>query len=269
MPSQSYKRRRSQFMTDMQGVPRARPVAKRRRGTTDRRQLASVIRSHAKANPYQITPSSGRTVSFWRKTEISLLINQLNGFGVGGNSLNFGFSLGQIFGFLNGAFTYGPTVSNASEFQALFDYYKINAVKMQIFFTKTNNDQSAGATIGMPLLLICNDFDDIAESMTLASMSERVGCRHVQFDANNTNGIVHYVKPKPTTVVVATNVTTGVQGVANSGVTFGTQWLDVAQSNIVHNGVKIFYNSQGLTTNVNIGNITFVFDVEYVFKGYR
>jgi len=240
-----------------------------RRSSTDRRQLSSVLRSYSRANPYQITPSSGRTVSFWRKTQISYSLNQGTGFQAAGNNVNFGFSLGRLVGFTNGTFQISQAMPNSSEFQALFDYYQVRAVKMQIFFSKTNNDQSSGATLGMPMLLICNDFDDIGESMTRDSMMERVGCRHVQFDATNLNGVTHYVKPKPTSVIVATDVTTGVLAASNSGVTFGSQWIDCAQSNIVHNGIKVLYDNQGLTTASVLGNITFVFDVEYAFKGYR
>jgi len=121
----------------------------------------------------------------------------------------------------------------------------------------------------MPLLLIANDFDDIAENMTRDTMCERVGCRHVQFDSSSQNGITHYIKPKPNSVVVQTNVDNGTLSTANAGVVFGTQWLDCAQSNIVHNGIKIFYDNQGLTTSTTLGNASFVFDIEYVFKGYR
>jgi len=126
-----------------------------------------------------------------------------------------------------------------------------------------------GAAQAMPMLLICNDFDDIEEAMSRNSMNERVGCRHVQFDGSNSNGINHYVKPKPTNTVVQTNVDTGVLSSANAGVVFGTQWLDCAQSNIVHHGVKTYYDNQGRTSSVDLGTITFIFDVEYCFKGYR
>jgi hypothetical protein len=166
-------------------------------------------------------------------------------------------------------FTYAPPVPSASEFQALFDYYKINAVKMQMFYSKNTADIGVSVTTGMPLLLICNDFDDVGESMTLATMSQRVGCRHVQFDANNTNGVRHYIKPKPTGVVVQTDPTNGTQTAANAGIPMGSTWLDTAQSNILHSGIKIYYDNQGLTTSVKLGTVTFVFDVEYVFKGYR
>lgn len=244
-------------------------AANNRVATSDRRQLAAVVRKYRVANPYQITPASGRTVTFWRKVQISYQLGQTTGFQGAGKNVNFGFSLGRLIGFTNGVFTTSVTMPNASEFQALFDYYKVSAVKMQIFFTKNTSDTSGGSTLGMPLMLICNDFDDIAESMTRDSMMERVGCRHVQFNADNLNGISHYVKPKPTNVVVQTDVSTGAQSTSNAGVVFGTQWLDCASSNIVHNGIKVLYDEQGLTSALVLGNVTFVFDVCYEFKGYR
>lgn len=239
-------------------------------GSKDRRDLANVVRSHRKANPYQIQPSSGRTVSFWRKTQVSIPLGQTGGWNGAGNNINWGFGLGRIVAFTDGVFSNSLQVPNASDFQNLFDYYMIKNVKMTLFFTKnTDSIQTSGNTFGLPILQIANDFDDVQETMTLNSMNERVGCRHVQFDSNNTNGINHYVKPKPSSVVVQTDVITGAQSTANAGIVFGTQWLDVAQSNIIHNGIKVFYVNQGLTTVATLGTVTFVFDVEYVFKGYR
>lgn len=241
---------------------------RRTTGNADQRQLTSVLRSHRKACPYQITPSSGRTVTFWRKCEVNLTLNQLTGFQLAGNNVNFGFSLRSVFGFINGVFAINTSVPNVSEFQALFDYYRISAVKLQMFFTK-NVSETSGLNIGLPVMLLANDFDDIAETMTRDSMNERVGCRHVQFSAYNENGINHYIKPKPDTVIVQTDPTTGVESASNSGVVFGSQWIDTAQSNIVHNGIKVLYDSQGLTNSAALGNVSFVFDICYDFKGYR
>lgn len=263
------RRGTSDYITSRRALSQYRAGTLRRRGSADQRQLADVVQLHRRANPYQITPASGRTVTFWRKTELNLALNQSTGFGIGGLNLNFGFALGYVFGYLNGAFTYAPTVPNASDFQALFDYYQIKAVKLQMFFTKNTSDQSGGSTIGMPILIVCNDFDDVQEPMTLALMNQRVGVRHVQFSADNQNGINHYIKPRPSTVVVQTDFATGVQTSANAGIPMGSTWLDCAQSNILHNGIKIFYDNQGLTTATNLGNITFVFDICYEFKGYR
>jgi len=204
---------------------------------------------------------------FWRKVSKSIPLSQTTGFdGLSASNVNWGFTLGNVLGFLNGTFQYALPVSNASEFQALFDYYKIEAVKLQIFFTRIGMDSG---TNGMPIFLIANDFDDIGESMTANTMNERVGCRHVQMDSTNVNGINHYIKPKPTSVIVQTNPTTGVTSSSSSGVVFGTQWIDTATSNIVHNGIKIVYDNQGLSAATVLGNVTFVFDICYVMKGYR
>lgn len=250
---------------------RAVLFGKRSSVSKDRRDLSRVVRSYRAASPYQIQPSAGRTVSFWRKTEVSIALGQVTGFGAAGNNVNWGFALGRIIGFVNGVFLYSLAVPNASEFQALFDYYRIKAVKMTMFFSKNVADMGStgNSAIGLPVMIIANDFDDIQENMALSDMLQRVGARHVQFESSGINGINHYIKPKPSTVVVQTDISTGAQSTSNAGVTFGSQWLDCASSNIVHNGIKVFYDNQGVTTSATLGTVTFVFDVEYEFKGYR
>lgn len=238
-------------------------------GSKDRRDLGRVVRSYRAANPYQITPSAGRTVTFWRKVQVTRQLNQQTGFASVGRNINFGFSLRNIFGFTDGNYNVSEAVPNASEFQQLFDYYKINAVKMQMFYSKTASTQDGNVGLGMPIMLIANDFDDIAEVMTLQSMNERVGVRYVQFDASSPRGVNHYIKPKPSNVVVQTDLEDGTQTVSTAGVVFGTQWLDCSQSNIVHNGIKIYYDNQGITAGAILGNVSFVFDIEFCFKGYR
>jgi len=270
MPSQTaYKRRRQDAFKRSGRSMRLSRLDRGRRSSTDQRQLSSVIRSHARANPYQITPSSGRSVTFWRKTQTTIQLNQSNGFNGQGRNINWGFSLGRIVGFIDGVFSFSLQVPSSAEFQAFFDYYKINAVKMQVFFTKNVDTLNNSNSSALPILQICNDFDDIAETMTIATMNERLGVRHIQFDSGMQNGINHYIKPKPTSVIVATDVSTGTLAASNSGVVFGSQWIDVAQSNIVHNGIKVVHDNQGITAANVLGAVTFVFDVEYVFKGYR
>ncbi len=266
MPTKRY----GKYMSKIGAARKIQTAYRRFKQTSqDQRDLGKVVRSYRKANPYQIQPSSGRTVTFWRKTELNLLLNQSTGFDTYGKNVNFGFSLGRIIGYVDGVFRYSIAVPNFSDFQSLFDYYMINAVKIQMFYSKTVAENTTTTTTGMPIFIIANDFDDIQESMTLFTMMERVGARHVQFQADNQKGITQYIKPKPTSVMTQTDVLTGALSVSNSGIPFGSTWLDTANSNIVHNGVKFYYDNQGLTTSVAMGCITFVFDVEYVFKGYR
>lgn len=145
---------------------------------------------------------------------------------------------------------------------------------MQVFYSNNVSD-GAGAQAGfltsMPLMHIANDFDDCQENMTLDLMLQRVGVRTVQFGSTNTNGagIVHYVKPKPTGVVVQSNVSSGALTTANAGVPMVSPWLDCAQSNIIHYGIKTYLNQQDISDDLVIGTITFIFNLEFKFKGYR
>lgn len=253
----------------------------RRRGTSERRRvtgapttsatktLRRAVGQYRYANPMYLQPSNARTMSFWRTVSYSIPINESLGWGSAGTtSLNFGFTLGNVLGWLGGAFSITLPVTNASEFQALFDTYKISNVRMKMFFTNNNSSVNSPAT-GLPLFHICNDFDDVQENMTVASILEHAGVRTLQFDAMNHAGLAHWVKPAPRQVIAQTDPTTGVQTSSNSGVPFGSQWIDCAVSNIVHNGVKIVYNNQGRANNTDIGSMTFIFEIEYTFKGYR
>lgn len=251
-----------------------RGMLTRRRGatgastTSSTRTLSRAVREYRYANPMYIQPSNARTATFWRTTRYNVPLNESLGFKSQGVSLNFGFSLGNVIAFYPSVAVDTAAVSNAAEFQALFDTYTIKNVRMKMFFTNNNSSVNSPAT-GMPLLHICNDFDDIAEGMTANSILERAGVRTVQFDAMNHQGLAHWVKPAAKQVVSQTDPTTGAQTTSNAGVPYGTYWIDCAVSNIVFNGIKLVYDNQGRSNNTDIGSLTFIFEVEYCFKGYR
>ncbi len=251
-----------------------RGMLTRRRGATGSsttpatRTLSRAVREYRYANPMYIQPSNARTATFWRTTRYNIPLNESLGFKSQGVSLNFGFSLGNIIAFYPTVTVETAPVSNAAEFQALFDTYTIKNVRMKMFFTNNNSSVNSPAT-GMPLLHICNDFDDIAEAMTANSILEHAGVRTVQFDAMNHQGLAHWVKPAAKQVVAQTDPVTGVQTTSNAGVPYGTYWIDCAVSNIVFNGIKLVYDNQGRNNNTDIGSLTFIFEVEYCFKGYR
>lgn len=236
--------------------------------TSARRSLSNAVREYRYANPMYIQPSNARTATFWRTTRYNIPLNEGLGFNSNGVSLNFGFSLGNVIAFYPSIANVAIPVTNASEFQALFDTYTIKNVRMKMFFSNNNSSVNSPAT-GMPLIHIANDFDDINESMTVSTILEKAGVRTVQFDAMNYQGLAHWVKPAPKQVVAQTDPITGVQTTSNAGVPFGTYWIDTAVSNIVYNGIKLVYDNQGRTSSTDIGSLTFIFEVEYVFKGYR
>lgn len=237
--------------------------------TSASRTLSKAVGQYRYANPMYIQPSNARTISFWRTVSYSITLNESLGWGASGTtSLNFAFTLGNVLGWLGGGYSITLPVTNSSEFQSLFDTYKIPNVRMKMFFTNNNSSVNSPAT-GMPLLHIANDFDDAQENMTAASILERAGVRTFQFDATNSQGVSHWVKPSAKQTVSQVDPATGVQTVSNAGVSMGNQWIDVAASNIIHNGVKLVYNNQGRNNNTDIGSMTFIFEIEYTFKGYR
>lgn len=237
--------------------------------TSARSTLSRAVSQYRYSNPMYIQPSNARTCTFWRTTRYNVTLNESLGFkGTNGANLNFGFSLGNVIAFYPSVAVEAIPVTNSSEFQALFDTYTIGNVRMRMFFTNNNSSVNSPAT-GMPLMHVCNDFDDIAESLTTSTILERAGVRTLQFDAMNHKGLAHWVKPAPKEVVSQTDPATGTQTTSNAGVPFGSKWIDTAVSNVVFNGIKIVYDNQGRANNTDIGSLTFMFEVEYVMKGYR
>lgn len=233
------------------------------------RTLSRAVNQYRYSNPMYIQPSNARTASFWRTLSYSIPINeQLGWAALGSPCIGFNFGLRYVNIFLGGGFFAALNVSNAAEFQALFDTYKINSVRMKLFFTNNNSSVNSPAT-GLPLLHICNDFDDASENMSVNTILERAGVRTIQYDATNAKGIAHWVKPAAKAVVQQTDPVTGAASTSDSSVPMGATWIDTAVSNIMHNGVKIVYNNQGRNNNTDIGSVTFIFEIEYTFKGYR
>lgn len=218
-----------------------------------------------------IQPSNARTCSFWRAVPFSIPVNQGSGFVFTAGTFNcigFAFDLQGVRVFANGFLQANIPIANSTDFQSLFDCYKINAVKMKCFFSQNFSNVNTPAT-ALPIMNIVNDFDDSTEVLTVATILEKAGVRTMQFDGTNLNGFNHYVKPAPRQVVSQIDPATGVESVSSAGIAFGSQWLDAANNNIIHSGTKIVYNNQGRTANTDIGSLTIYFEINYVFKGYR
>jgi len=238
-----------------------------RAATPSSSTLAATKSSFRYSNPMSISLSNVRTMSFTRTVSQSLTLNEASGWGgLGSSSINFGFSLAQVLGFQGGAFTYGITMPNAAEFTALFDYYKIGPVKMTVFFSNNLSSVNSPAT-GMPILLISNDYDNVDQTENVQTMYERAGTRTIQFTADNHNGINHYCKPCSTGYVLSEDGSGIVT--SNAAAIAPNQWLDCNSPGILHSGIKVFYNNQGRNNDVDIGSVTFVFEVTLQFKGYR
>lgn len=215
-----------------------------------------------------IAITNTRTMSFTRTHQFSLSLNeQLGWSALGSPNLSFNFSLARIVGYLAGVSTYVSPTNNLAEFTALFDYYKLGNVKLKLFFSNNMSSVNSPAT-GLPLLHICNDYDDATGAETLNTMLERAGTRHIQFTADHHSGINHYCKPNASQYVQEVDGT-GIVTAVGGGISAANQWLNTGTPGVVHNAIKVFYNNQGRSNNTDIGSVTFLFEVEYIFKGYR
>lgn len=234
---------------------------------------ASATLGEAKAsfrysNPMSIAISNTRTMAFTRTHQFSLSLNeQLGWSALGSPNLSFAFSLARVTGYLAGVLTYVSATNNLAEFTTLFDYYKLGNVQMKMFFTNNNSSVNSPNT-GLPLLHICNDYDDATGAESLNTMLERAGTRSIQFTADHHNGINHYCKPNASQYVQDVDAT-GIVTSLGAGIAPPGQWLNTGTPGVVHNAIKVFYNNQGRTANTDIGSVTFLFQVEYIFKGYR
>jgi len=267
MPRQ-YGPRVRKYLSSRRGK-RVMAALRRRTGaptTSSTRTLATAVGNYRYSNPVPIQMSNARTYSFWRSASLSVTLTEDNGFNATSYNLNFGFSLSQVWGYLSGAYALNAAIPNAAEFQNLFDEYKINFVRLKMFFTNNNSSVNSPNT-GLPLIHMCNDFDDVTESLTLGNILEKSGVRHFQFDGQNHNGINHWVKPVPIQYIQSTAGDGSTASIA-AGVP-GSTWINTAAPNVVHCGIKMIYNPQGRTSSVDIGSVTFVFDVEFVFKCIR
>jgi len=206
-------------------------------------------------------------MSFTRTVSMSFPLNEASGWSsLGSQSLNFAFSLSRIVGVQGGTFTYAIPIANVTEFTTLFDYYKIGNIKMTMFFTNNMSSVNTPGT-GLPILLVCNDYDDATNVESIATMYQRAGTRTFQFTADHPNGISHYCKPNASSYVLAQDGA-GIVTQQSAGIAPST-WINTGNPDVIHNAIKVFYNNQGVAGATTIGNVTFVFEIELQFKGYR
>lgn len=195
-------------------------------------------------------------------------MNQASGFNNFGFYLGFDFTLSNILGYHASAFQWAIPVPNSAEFTALFDYYCIKCVKMTFFYSH-NTSPTGQPTQPLPILLLTNDYDDAQGPETLTSMNERSGVRRLQMAETGGKPPTHWCKPCAVSYTTQTDPVSGTQSQINAGITRGTQWLNLAANVVRHSGVKLFWDTQGRSSAVDMGNLTISFEVCYTMAGWR
>lgn len=152
-------------------------------------------------------------------------------------------------------------VPNVSEFQNLFDMYRIKAIKMVFYPTNTSVSISGGGTavnIVTPRFISVIDEDDASAPTTQEELFQYQTCKITTVNKKHTI----YFKPK-----VAQEIYNGAS--TAYAVPSGTPWLNLASTTIQHYGVKWCMESAGSTAPV--GAFSYKVNVTYYleFKSVR
>jgi len=155
---------------------------------------------------------------------------------------------------------------NVSEFAALFDEYRIDAIHIKCFYT--NNIANNAAVVGtlqqvaLPTGQFCTDFDDSAPPSSATELLQRPETKLLQW---NTNGPLLFTikSPKASYAVAAT---AGTQTVAKAP----GGWMDMSSTTTNIYGWKVFLEQFGSSTStLQSGYFQFYFTYDLSMRGVR
>lgn len=147
---------------------------------------------------------------------------------------------------------------NASEFQNLFDAYRIDLVTVRFDWTRNTADLSGASVVGAPIMYNVIDKDDENPPANVNTCLEYQTCRLHNF-ADRSTFSRSYI-PAIAKTVFNTALTSG----------YGREqraWLDVASPDIPHYGMK--YAVSASTSNVNAGEIIVTVTLKFSCRDTR
>jgi len=157
-------------------------------------------------------------------------------------------------------------IPNVSEFTTLFDQYMITGVMLQIKMVPVPDATYMPVSAGTsnyanfyPTLWYAPDHDDNA-NVTLAGLKEFEKVRHKVIHPNREINIM--LRPTTLQQLYRSSTTTGY------ACNYKRSWLDIAQADIPHYGVKLAFDMEGMTTSSTFADAQFMFKVnaKYYFK---
>jgi len=153
-------------------------------------------------------------------------------------------------------------MENSAEFGALYDQYKIKAILVTI--KMINNPDSTNAVGNstnptsnnfFPTLWYCIDQDD-GDAPSISELRQMSRAKHRVTHPNREIRILL----RPT---VLQNVFAGL----TSGYALGSPWVDMARTDVVHYGLRMAFDFEGLTTGAAItGQYQYRINTKYYFQ---
>ena len=226
---------------------------------------SSVASRPSKAKIYRMMNSPNTIYRFKRTTSYTLGMNPSFGFinASGSFGISSSFYLNAV-AVSTGSLTYNANVSNATEFTALFDQWRIAKVVVKYVYSN-NTSTTASAVTNMPLLYVCNDNDNANVVANREEIQERPDHKLWQLGTNGGGDNIRTMTCYPCAAV----------GTYGSGFfnSFGqgsrNMWLDCASTSIQLYGQKAFWPNFRTASTTDIGDLMVIYDIYYEFKGVQ
>lgn len=236
----------------------ARSGAMRRRTLANKRATSntSAVATVPRRVPRLLAPKS---YQFQRTIQQILPLNQSTGWaGTSSFALTVSATLATLDIFAGGTLVYQPVMPGLTDFTNLFDQYKINSIRFELYYAV--NENTLPSSNALPMVHIANDYND-TNNYTLADIQQYPNM--YTFQLGKEKPIVWYLKPR-VRLDVLTNT-----GVTSSSAFNTTGWIDTSSPSIQQLGTKIYCNTMGRTANTDIGNVVLMATFDMEFKNPR
>jgi hypothetical protein len=201
------------------------------------------------------------THSFVRSVHFSNTLYNSGGWGSSpgfGADMEFTFSLKQLVMYLNGVSTSTTTVPNYTEFTNLFTEWKLNKIRMKMYFSNNNSSVNSPAT-ALPLINVV--FDPTNANATSLDTA-------LQFDNLKTFQLGNAAEAPPILEFHPRPNALAYDGVSSGYITDSSGWVSCQYPDVPHYCVKVIYDGTTAPgTSTLIGSVNFYFELFLSMKG--
>lgn len=154
-------------------------------------------------------------------------------------------------------------MTNATEYAALFDEYRLDNVRVRMAFNNNNSSMNVPHA-SAPILLAVKDYDDNA-FQTQASMEQYDSFRAIQFgNSSGPNNGFQSISVKPLVQISALTTSGAAVSMSTDG------WLDTNNGTQEHFGLKFWFcNTEATATALYLGTVQLFVDYEVRFRGTK
>lgn len=165
---------------------------------------------------------------------------------------------------MNAAASQSFVIPDSSDFQRLFDFFRLNRVDMKMIWQANEHIyQTAGGTLVTPLIHCVTDKDDTG-LFSLNDLLQYPTHRAIQLGSINNYQATHTVIKPGVQIESQTDLLSTLPSTTRY-----SPWCDTGVPNVKHNGIKLSWDDFDINTNQLNGRIEFLFDLYFEFKTPR